>query len=76
MGRKNPHAGRWKMSQLVRDIIKVQGKDGAIPFRQLYREVRSAGYYFSQRQFYHMFRYLRLAMDEDGETVRVLEAMD
>ena len=72
MGRKNPHAGRWKMSQLVRDIIKVQGKDGALPFRQLYREVRGSGFYFSQREFHGMFRNLRLVMDEDGETVRSL----
>lgn len=70
--RNNPMAGRWKMRQLVRDIIKVQGKDGAIPFRQLYREVRGAGFYFSQREFYGMFRNLRLTMDEDGETVRSL----
>ncbi len=73
MGRKNnPTAGRWTMRQLVRDIIKVQGKDDAIPFRLLYREIRRAGYNFTQREFYNMFTGLRLTMDEDGETVRAL----
>ncbi len=69
---KKPHAGRFQMRQLVRDIITVQGKDGSIPFRKLYKEVRGAGFYFSQREFYGMFRNLRLTMDEDGEGVRAL----
>ncbi len=66
----NPHAGRWQMSQLVRDIITECGKDGAIPFRQLYGELRGEGYPISQREFYGMFRVLRLTMD--GETVTAL----
>ncbi len=67
---KNPHAGRFQMRQLVRDIITVQGKDAAIPFRLLYREIQREGYPISQREFYGMFRVLRLTMD--GETVTAL----
>ena len=70
--RTNPHAGRYKMRQLVKDIIKEQGEDGRIPFRQLYGELRGEGYHFSQREFHGMFRGLRLTMDEDGEGVRAL----
>ena len=72
MGRKNPMVGRWTMRKLVRDIIKVKGDDGAIPFRLLYSELRREGYNFTQREFYNMFTGLRLTMDEDGETVRAL----
>ena len=70
--RNNPMAGRWKMRQAILDIIKVQGKDGAILFRTLYVELKREGYHFSQREFYGMFRALRLTMDEEGETVRSL----
>ncbi len=72
MGKKNPMAGRWAMRKLVRDIIEVKGDDGAIPFRELYSELRREGYNFTQREFYNMFPGLRLTMDEDGETVRAL----
>ncbi len=68
----NPMAGRWTLRKLVRDIIAVKGENGRIPFRQLYGELRDAGFYFSQREFHNMFRSLRLAMDEDSENVRAL----
>ena len=72
MPKYSPTRGRWTLRKLVRDIIKIKAENGGIPFRELYGELRREGYNFSQREFYNMFRGLRLTMDEDSETVRAL----